>query len=311
MGSLLNSTTKILRNNLNIKKINQKQQDRVLGYFLLLPITIIVIGFVGYPFITAILMSFQKKYVGVPGEFVGLKNYITLFNNPTFWLVVKNSLIYSLTAVFLKLTLGMLIAKFLNQDFRGKNVVGGIFLISWVIPIAISALAWRWIFQDIGGLLNWILENLGFIDRAIPFLSIPKIALGIVIFVNVWRGLPFFALSFQAALKTVPKDQCDAAKIDGASKIQIFRYVELPNIINVVLIVLTLTVVWTFADFQVVWILTKGGPGNLTQVFATYTYEIAIRTGDLGLGVTVSLIMFPFLGALIFFITNFMSKIKQ
>ena len=311
MGSLLNLTTKTLSNNLNIKKLSQKQQDRVLGYFLLLPIAIIVIGFFGYPFITAILMSFQKKYVGVPGEFIGLKNYITLFNNPTFWIVVKNTFIYSLTAVFLKITLGMLIAKFLNQKFRGNNIVGGIFLISWVMPIAISALAWKWIFQDIGGVLNWILENLGFIDRAIPFLSIPKIALGIVIFVNVWRGLPFFALSFQAALKNVPEDQCDAAKIDGASKIQIFRYVELPNILSVVLIVLTLTTVWTFADFQVVWLLTKGGPGNLTQVFATYTYEIAIMTGNLGLGVTVSLIMFPFLATLIFFITNFMSKIRQ
>ncbi|MBA7530519.1 hypothetical protein ES705_22727 [subsurface metagenome] len=311
MGSLLNLTTKTLSNNLNIKKLSQKQQDRVLGYFLLLPITIIVIGFVGYPFITAILMSFQKKYVGVPGEFIGLKNYITLVNSSTFWLVVKNTFIYSLTAVFLKITLGMLIAKFLNQKFRGNNIVGGIFLISWVMPIAISALAWKWIFQEGGGVLNWILENLGFIDRAIPFLSIPKIALGIVIFVNVWRGLPFFALSFQAALKNVPEDQCDAAKIDGASKIQIFRYVELPNILSVVLIVLTLTTVWTFADFQVVWLLTKGGPGNLTQVFATYTYEIAIMTGNLGLGVTVSLIMFPFLATLIFFITNFMSKIKQ
>jgi multiple sugar transport system permease protein len=311
MGSLLNLITKTLSNNLNIKKLSQKQQDRVLGYFLLLPITIIVIGFVGYPFITAILMSFQKKYVGVPGEFIGLKNYITLFNNPTFWIVVKNTFIYSLTAVFLKITLGMLIAKFLNQKFRGNNIVGGIFLISWVMPIAISALAWKWIFQDIGGVLNWILENLGFIDRAIPFLSIPKIALGIVIFVNVWRGLPFFALSFQAALKNVPEDQCDAAKVAGASKIQIFRYVELPNILSVVLIVLTLTTVWTFADFQVVWILTKGGPGNLTQVFATYTYGVAIITGNLGLGVTVSLIMFPFLATLIFFITNFMSKIRQ
>jgi len=216
---LLNSITKTLSNNLKIKKLNRKQQDRVLGYFLLLPIMIIVIGFVGYPFITAVFMSFEKKYVGVPGKFIGLKNYITLFNNPTFWIVAKNSFIYSLTAVFLKLTLGMIVAKFLNQNFRGKHIVGGIFLISWVIPIAISALAWKWIFQDIGGVLNWILEDLGFIDRAIPFLSMPKIALGIVIFVNVWRGLPFFALSFQAALKNVPTDQCDAAKVAGASKI--------------------------------------------------------------------------------------------
>lgn len=305
MSNPISSATK------RLKSLNQKQQDRLLGYLFLLPIAIIVLGFIGYPFISAIIMSFSKKYVGAPGEFIGFQNYLTLINNPTFWMVVKNSLIYTLSAVFFKLTIGMLIAKFLNQNFKGKDIVGGIFLVSWIIPMAISALAWKWIFQDIGGILNWILENLGVLDEAIPFLSMPKLALAIVILVNVWRGLPFFALSFQGALKTIPKDQYDVAKISGASKLQIFRYVELPNVMNVALIVLTLTLVWTFADFQVVWILTKGGPGNLTQVFATYTYQIAIRTGNLGLGITVSLIMFPFLGALIFYITSVMSKARQ
>jgi len=264
--------------------------------------------FIGYPFITAVWFSFTKKYVGSPALYIGLKNYTTLFHSSTFWLVVRNSFIYTLSAIFFKMTLGMLIAKLFNRDFLGRDVVGGIFLISWVIPMAISALAWKWIFQDIGGILNWILIRLQLVKYDVPFLSIPKLALGIAILVNVWRGLPFFALSFQGALKTVPRDQYDAAKIAGASPIQIFRYVELPNIRNVVMIVLMLTTVWTFADLQVIWILTRGGPGNLTQVFATYTYEIAIGTGDLGLGITVSLVMFPLLGVMILYLTGIMSK---
>jgi multiple sugar transport system permease protein len=177
--------------------------------------------------------------------------------------------------------------------------------------MAISALAWKWIFQDIGGILNWILERLNLIQQAIPFLSIPALAFGIIITVNIWRGLPFFALSFQGALKTIPREQYDVARIAGASKIQIFRYVELPNIRSVAMIVLMLTMVWTFADFQVVWILTRGGPGNQTQVFATYTYEIAIRTGDLGRGVTVSLMMFPLLGAMILYLTSIMAQARK
>lgn len=289
-------------------RLNQRQCDHLLGYLLLVPIAFIVLVFIGYPFITAIWFSFTKKYVGNPALYIGLKNYTTLFRSSTFWLVVRNSFIYTLSAIFFKMTLGMLIAKLLNRDFFGKDVVGGIFLISWVIPMAISALAWKWIFQDIGGILNWILIRLQFIKYDVPFLSIPKLALGIAILVNVWRGLPFFALSFQGALKTIPRDQYDVAKIAGASPIQIFWYVELPNIRNVVMIVLMLTTVWTFADFQVIWILTRGGPGNLTQVFATYTYEIAIGTGDLGLGITVSLVMFPLLGAMILYLTGIMSK---
>ena len=297
--------------NARSKPLTKTQRNRILGYIFLLPLALIVLGFVGYPFISAIWLSFTRKYVGTPGEFIGLKNYLSLFRSDTFWLVVRNSFIYTFSSVFLKMTLGMLVAKLLVRKFIGRDVVGGIFLISWVIPMAISALAWKWIFQDIGGILNWIILKLHLVSRAIPFLSIPTLALSIVVIVNFWRGLPFFALSFQGALKTIPRSQYDVAKIAGASPFQIFRYVEFPNIRSIAMIVLMLTMVWTFADFQVVWILTRGGPGNRTQVFATYTYELAIQAGDLGLGVTVSLVMFPLLGAMILYLTSVMSRARK
>ena len=290
------------------KPLTKNQRDALLGYLLILPAAVIVFGFVGYPFIKAVQLSFTTKFVGEPGRFVGFQNYVNLFNSPTFWLVVRNSFLYTGFAVILKMVFGMIVAKFLNRDFPGKDIVGGIFLVSWIIPMAISALAWKWIFQDIGGILNWVLLRLGLIASKIPFLSKPMLALSIVVLVNLWRGLPFFALSFQGALKTVPRAQYDAAEVAGASRWQLFRYVELPNIKNVVLIVLILTTVWTFADFQVIWILTRGGPGNQTQVFATYTYSIAITSGNMGLGVTISLVMFPFLGALIIFLTRIMTE---
>ncbi|MBN8908933.1 MAG: sugar ABC transporter permease, partial [Rhodospirillales bacterium] len=217
-----------------------------------------------------------------------------------FHLVVRNALVYTLVSEVFKLALGLLIAHLLVRTFRLRGVVRALLLLPWIVPTVLSALAWSWIYDPTFGVLNWSLKHFGLVAEppnwrfASPW---PMISL---IIVNVWRGTPFFALSFLGAMQGIPAELYEAAQLDGAGAWKRLLHVTLPMLRPVALTVTLLTTIVTFADFQLVHILTGGGPANQTQVFSTYAYQVGLAGGDIGRGAAVSLSMFPILSALAF-----------
>src|SRR5262245_59031011 len=199
--------------------------DSTLGYLFLLPALLVILGLVGYPFVNAIIMTFQNKTAGAPGRFIGLANYRELLANPVFWRMIFNTVIYTGFGVGIKFFVGLSMALVLNQERRCNNLFRSFLLIPWAIPTVISALNWRWIYDDASGLINNVLVRLNLIDETISWLSDPHLAMLAVIVVVVWQGTPFFTMSFLAGLQAIPKELYEAAEIDGASVPQQFFYI--------------------------------------------------------------------------------------
>jgi multiple sugar transport system permease protein len=278
---------------------NILEREGSLGLILMVPAVSILLLFIAYPFLLGIWYSLTDARIGVAGHFVGLNNFITNTQNGIFQQTLKNTFVYTgITTVF-KLVLGLALALLMNQNFRGRNLVRAALLLPWIIPTALSTLAWLWIFDSTYGIISWLLKNAGLIQRNIPVLGDPVLAMGSVISVNIWRGTPFFAISLLAGLQTIPQDLYEAAAIDGASAWQRFRRVTLPLIMPVLTIITMFSIIWTFADFQLVYVLTRGGPANSTHLLATLAYNIGMVAGELGNGAAISLWMFPFMVLLV------------
>jgi multiple sugar transport system permease protein len=234
-------------------------------------------------------------------EFVGFENFLFLFDRSTFWMVVRQSILFALTAVLFKALIGFLCAHLIhNVSERGQRVWRGLMLIPWVIPPALSTLGWWWLFDPTHSAVNWLLQGLG--GPHIPWLSETFWARFAVILVNIWYGAPFFMIMYLAALKSIPEELYDAAKVDGASAWQRLRYVTLPMMRNIVAITMLFSTIVTFANFDIVRVLTGGGPRHTTHLFGTYAFDLGIRSGDIPLGAAVSLFMFPILAVFAFFI---------
>lgn len=275
------------------------EREQSLGLILLAPAVLVLLVFIAYPFLLGIWYSLSDTRIGVPGHFVGLNNFIANTQNGIFQQTLKNTFVYTgITTVF-KLALGMALALLMNQHFRCRNLIRAALLLPWIIPTALSTLAWLWIFDSTYGIISWLLKSAGLIQRNVPFLGDPVLAMGSVIVVNIWRGTPFFAISLLAGLQTISQDLYEAAAIDGANAWQRFRQVTLPLIMPVLTVVTLFSIIWTFADFQVVYVLTRGGPANSTHLLATYAYTIGMTAGELGNGAAVSLWMFPFMAILV------------
>jgi multiple sugar transport system permease protein len=275
------------------------EREGSLGLILMAPAVIVLLIFIAYPFVLGIWYSLTDARIGVPGNFVGLNNFTANAQNGIFQQTLKNTFVYTgITTVF-KLVLGMALALLMNMPFRGRNLVRAALLLPWIIPTALSTLAWLWIFDSTYGIISWMLKNAGLINRNVPFLGDPILAMGSVIVVNIWRGTPFFAISLLAGLQTIPQDLYEAAAIDGASAWQRFVRVTLPLIMPVLTVVTLFSIIWTFADFQLVYVLTRGGPTNSTHLLATLAYQIGMTAGELGNGAAISLWMFPFMVALV------------
>lgn len=275
------------------------EREKSLGLILMAPAVVILLMFIAYPFALGIWYSLTDARIGVPGRFVGLENFIENAQNGIFQQTLRNTFVYTAIATVFKLVLGMALALLMNQPFRLKNLVRAGLLLPWIIPTALSTLAWLWIFDSTYGIISWVLKNAGLIQRNIAFLGDPVLAMGSVIAVNIWRGTPFFAISLLAGLQTIPQDLYEAAAIDGASAWQRFSHVTLPLIMPVLTVVTLFSIIWTFADFQLVYVLTRGGPANSTHLLATYAYQIGMSAGELGHGAAVSLWMFPFMALLV------------
>jgi multiple sugar transport system permease protein len=283
-------------------------KEHVVGYLFIIPIVVVILGLIAYPFFHAIWLSLCEKYIGKPGHFIGLDNFIALLGDATFLRTLRNSFVFTFTSLIIKVTLGLLLALLLNQSFRFRNVFRGLLFLPWIIPIAIGALVWRWTFNDMYGSINYILLKTGLADKPLPWLGSSGLAMFSVIAVNVWRSLPFYGLTLLAGMQTIPKHLYEAAEIDGASRFQKFLFITLPGIKHVLIVVTMLGTIWTFANFEIVFIMTKGGPSVATHLFATLTYEIGIFGYSLGKGVAVSLYMFPMLAAMIIILARYLYK---
>ncbi len=271
------------------------EDERVLGSLLLVPTLILLALFIAYPFVKGVWLSLTNATVGNPGEFLGLSNYVKIWNDSIFQRAAYNTFVYTAIATVGKLTLGMWLAILLNRHFRGKRLVRASMLLPFIVPTVLSTFAWKWMFDPTFSVLNWSLYHFGFIQTRIGWLTDPVMALGSVILVNIWRGMPFYAITLLAGLQTVNPELHEAAALDGATAWQRFWRITWPLLLPVTMVVTLFSVIQTFADFQLVYVLTGGGPANATHLFATYAYQIGINTGLLGEGAAVSLAMFPIL----------------
>jgi ABC-type sugar transport system permease subunit len=285
--------------------------DSTLGYLFLLPALLVILGLVAYPFINAIIMTFQNKTAGAPGRFIGLANYRELLASEQFLRTVLNTFVYTIAGVGVKFCIGLSMALVLNQERFCNNLFRSFLLIPWAIPTVMSALNWRWIFDDASGLINNVLVRLNLIEETISWLSNPHLAMLSVLIVVVWQGTPFFTMSFLAGLQAIPKELYEAAEIDGASVLQQFRFITLPRLQPVFVTAVMLSAILTSASIQFVYILTNGGPSDRTMIFPVLSYNLALGGAQrLGMGATVSLFFFPVLVVFIIFLTRRMLREK-
>ena len=280
-----------------------KQKPRI-AFFMCLPLILMVACLIIYPFFYSIFLATLNK---AETKFVGLANFLFLFKRETFWLVVQQSIFFALVAVFFKALIGFIAAHSINElPSKGQRKWRGMLLIPWVIPPALSTLGWWWLFEPTYSALNWVLEKLS-VD-AIPWLSETFWARFSIILVNIWVGAPFFLIMDLAALKSIPEDLYEAASIDGANYWQKLFFITLPMMKNIISITILFSIIVTFANFDIVRVLTRGGPIDTTHLFATYAFRVGIESGDIPLGAAVSLFMFPVLAVLSFIILRNVRK---
>jgi multiple sugar transport system permease protein len=269
-----------------------------------LPLIVIITGLVIYPAGYSMFLSTLNK---AQTKFVGLDNFRFLLKRDVFLMVVWQSAIFAIAAVFFKALIGLVTAHLVNNlPAKGQRKWRGMLLVPWVIPLALSTLSWWWLFDPTHSALNYVIEAFG--GDPIAWLGNPYWARFSVILVNVWYGAPFFLIMYLAALKSVPEQLYEAAKIDGANAWQQFIHVTLPMMRNIIAITVLFSLIVTFANFDIVQIMTAGGPRNMTHVFATYAFLLGIRSGDIPLGASVSLFMFPILAISAVFILRGVRK---
>jgi multiple sugar transport system permease protein len=274
------------------------QRKSTIAFLMALPLILLIGGLVLYPAFYAMHLAMLNKSMQ---RFVGLSNFTFLFKRETFWMVVQQSCVFALTAVFFKALIGFIVAHFVhNVPANKQRRWRGILLIPWVIPPAMSTLAWLWLFDPSYSAFNWIFVHLGL--PAIPWTGDAYWARFSVILINVWYGAPFFLIMYLAALKSVPEQLYEAAAIDGANWWQRIWYVTLPMMRNIIAITVLFSTIVTFANFDIVQVLTAGGPIDKTHVFATWAFRLGIQGGDIPLGASVSLFMFPILAVCAIFI---------
>jgi multiple sugar transport system permease protein len=272
-----------------------------LGLLFMLPAAALLLVFLTYPLGLGVWLGFTDTRIGRDGVFVGLENYELLWTDTVFWLSVFNTVLYTAAASLLKFGLGLWLALLLNHHLPFKAFLRAIVLLPWVVPTVLSAIAFWWIFDAQFSIISWALIKLGIINAPINFLGDTTNARASVIAANVWRGIPFVAITLLAGLQTIPQSLYEAATLDGSTSWQRFRFITLPMLTPIIAVVMTFSVLFTFTDFQLIYVLTRGGPVNATQLMATLSFQRAIPGGNLGEGAAIAVAMIPFLLSAILF----------
>ncbi len=281
--------------------VRLRENRNWLGFWFMVPAAAFLLLFLTYPLGLGIWLSFTDAKIGRSGVFVGLENFVWLADDPVFWLAVFNTFLYTVVASIIKFVLGFYLAILLNNSMPFKAFIRAIVLLPFIVPTVLSAIAFWWIYDTQFSIISWTLTELGLITENINFLGEPNNARASVIAANIWRGIPFVAITLLAGLQTVPASLYEASTIDGASRWQMFRYITYPMLTPIIAVVMTFSVLFTFTDFQLIYAMTKGGPVNATHLMATLSFQRAIMGGSLGEGAAISTAMIPFLlGAIMF-----------
>jgi multiple sugar transport system permease protein len=286
------------------------EREGVLASLLLAPALSLLLLFIAYPFVMGLWLALSSTTVGTPGRFVGVANFVKAWNDSIFQTAFRNTFFYTFFATVFKLSLGMWLALLLNRHFRLKRLVRASMLLPFIIPTVLSTFAWRWMFDPTFSVLNWTLYRLGLIETKLPFLSDGTWAMWSAIVVNTWRGMPFFAITLLAGLQTINPDLHEAAALDGANAWRRFWHVTWPLLKPVTLVVVVFSVIQTFSDFQLIYVLTGGGPANSTHLLATYAYQLGVAAGRLGEGAAISLFMFPVLFLVVWIQLRYLRRLE-
>jgi len=270
-----------------------------IAFWFMLPAAAFLLLFLAYPLGLGVWMSFTDVRIGRPGVFIGGENYEWLYEDGVFWLSVFNTLLYTTIASVIKFGLGLYLALLLNRNMPFKAMIRAAVLIPFIVPTVLSAIAFWWIYDSQFSIISWSLIKLGVINQNINFLGDSTWARASVIIANIWRGVPFVAITLLAGLQTVSPSLYEAATLDGATNWQRFRFITYPLLTPIIAVVMTFSVLFTFTDFQLIWALTRGGPVNATHLMATLSYQRGILSGRLGEGAAVATAMIPFLLAAI------------
>ena len=272
-----------------------------LGALFMLPAAVLLLLFLTYPLGLGVWLGFTDAKIGRPGEWIGWENYAFLWGDSVTRLALFNTLFYTFVASVLKFVLGLYLAVLLNRKLRFQSFFRAVILLPYIVPTALSAIAFWWIYDSQFSVISWALVKMGWIDHYIDFLGEPWNARFSTIFANVWRGVPFVAITLLAGLQTISPSYYEASAIDGATPWQQFRHVTLPLLTPIIAVVMTFSVLFTFTDFQLIYVITRGGPLNATHLMATLSFQRAIAGGALGEGAAISIAMVPFLlGAILF-----------
>lgn len=292
-------------------------RDWRLGYLLALPIFIVMFGLIAYPLGYSVWLAMNEIKLGGQGTFIGLGNFNKLLFDTearihdAFINSVNVSLVYTGMALLTKFLMGMITAIILNAKIFARNIWRALLFLPWSIPAVVSAYSWKWMFNDVNGVINTSLLNLGWIDAPILFLGDVNIAMWSVLLAVTWQGTPFWTMTFLAGMQSIPGEIYEAAQIDGASTVQQFLYVTMPNLTNVIVVTFMLSGIWTANSVQYVYILTNGGPAGATETFPMLALSQGIRSFDLGMGAAIPLLFFPMFAIVIYFLTRRMLREAQ
>jgi len=281
------------------------ERQGTLGPILVAPAILYIAALVGYPFLLALYLSFSNADVSTSGlgSFVGFDNFVALFESSVFLTALRNTLLFTGASAVLKGLLATILAFLLAENVRGTRVFRFIILLPWTVPIALSSITWKWMFDTQYSIINWVLHAVGLLKPSeMPnWLGDPTLAILSIIAVNVWRGFPFGAVILLAGMSAVPSEVIDAAKVDGAGPVTRFRKVIVPMIAPVLFVGSLYDLVFTLTDMTVVYLLTRGGPGNETHVLSSYAFLVGVQSGALGRGAAIAILLFPILLLVVFF----------
>jgi len=270
--------------------------EAFLGPAFVSPALVLIALLVAYPFCMALYFALSNAFIGRPSHFIGVRNFVNLWDSDAFRQTFQNAFVFTGAAVAIKLVLGITLALLLNQQLWFKRSIRGAVLMPWVIPTALSTLGWWWMFNSLYSVVNWTGIHMGLMDAPGPnWLGQKYYAMAAVVTVNVWRGLPFFAITILAGLVSIPRELYEAAEADGAGPAARFWHVTLPLLKPVLAIVVLFSTIFTFSDFNIVYVLTHGGPINSTHLFATLARQVGLESGQIGQGAAISLYLFPVL----------------
>ena len=286
---------------LRLARGSWSESRNVLGLIFMLPAAALLLLFLTYPLGLGVWLGLTDEKIDGTGGFIGLGNFVSLAHDSVFLLSIFNTLLYTVVASVIKFALGLYLALLLNNRMPFKAMIRAIVLLPFVVPTVLSAIAFWWIYDAQFSIISWVLMKWGWIDRYIDFLGQPWNARWAVIAANIWRGIPFVAITLLAGLQTIPQSLYEAATLDGATPWQRFWYITLPVLSPIIAVVMTFSVLFTFTDFQLIYVITRGGPLNATHLMATLSFQRAITGGQLGEGAAIANAMIPFLLAAILF----------